>query len=1086
MHEVILDGGLNLTSARPATLPGRIRECLNYEVGWLRGMTRIDGWERFDGQLSPSSIIGWVITVPEGAMNLPDLPAPTIGESFTWSLGDESDEAGVMVAGGLVPALSAYQLFMVFRESLPRPGWGVTMTGDGSGANYVLAEATVAVVDFLDHYSDHAEYITELEANAAVLRSNVGAVPGGGTIVGLHYHEDQLYAVRDVTQVVLPVGFETVLVPGMFVYNAADEVGEVLAVDTTLRIANIAAVEASGFTLVATDVLNLALTVRFNTGEGAFPKSDAVLGDTSGWAGEVAYVDLRDGSMESGNGLGTAAFMNGPDTAPTVGETFDNTTDASSSLIVESLMFPHVDAAVVIESASAQSALATMWRSSRTGWQPATTGRTLPFDTGTNDPTAGAPVALSVVRQASFTQLLTSAPLDVDWINSLSNVEGVADGVFIYSDVFVDGGGVPRSSDEVEVSDFGVGLLDSDVVTGVRVKFTTRNPIVATACHLKAHGLAAGSWHSAACPQNAAFQVTYAGTSTDMWGETLTPAVVNSSSYGFKFKAVGGTTAAARASVDSVEIEVHYESTPEEKVYLWDDAAGQDIGYITVLDAVVQSGDWATNDAVGYFRISDWTITEVPSGTELWSMTGGAVGGGVLIAVATGGVSVPALPGSALLEVERSKYQMISYNFFASEDQNAIYGCSGAGQAFWYDGQTLDFISTGVDMDVDKPRHLAPHENRLHLGYLWGEVYASGVTPTSFDSATDVAASYGFGDKITGLMPAAGKALAVFTESTVNVLLGAKQGFAEAALETVDQQVVNHKVGAIEYTVQSIGNRPIFATFRGIETLETMDQYSDFFTAPLSYDVSPWLLERLQTAAAESPTGKSVINSVVVRNKNQYRLFFADGWVLTLTYVGPEKTPQNTTQQYWFNSDRVEYARCYATASGVTTAGQDRAFFSVEPRPATPPDPSSALGAELGYVYELDRGRSFDGGSIEANFLMTHYFSSEERGGPATTKVKHFDAIHLHGVCPGTADLKLSRALNYEELDIPVLPYEPAPFGGSGMAPESEPRPKYTKGRLSGRGFAVSVHVSHTSAVEFPHTIQMLSFLDDADLRQDR
>jgi len=415
-----------------------------------------------------------------------------------------------------------------------------------------------------------------------------------------------------------------------------------------------------------------------------------------------------------------------------------------------------------------------------------------------------------------------------------------------------------------------------------------------------------------------------------------------------------------------------------------------------------------------------------------------------------------------------------------------MYGVSGAGLAFWYDGSTLDFIPTGVGIENDKPRHVAPHENRLALGYIWGEVYLSGTDPIQFGADVHLAASFGFGDKITGLMPAPGKALGVFTETTTNVLIGAPQDWGEAALAHVEQQIVNPKVGAIEYTVQSMGSAPIFASFRGIETLETMDQYSDFFTAPLTYNVSPWLLARLQSAVGLEATDRTVVNSVVVRNKNQYRLFFGDGYVHTLTFVGPEKVPQCTIQKYWFEDNKAKYARCYATASGTTSRGQDRAFFSVEERPQAPDASAQTVGPEVGFVYELDSGRSFDGYAIDAYFDLTHYYGISQQGGPSPDDIKRYNCMQVHGTCAGTADLYIARTVNYEDLDDPVLPYESMPFYHDSKLPEDKQKAKYTKGRMTARGFAVSVHISHKSKIEFPHSIQMISFLDEEPHRKDR
>ena len=48
-------------------------------------MTRIDGWERFDGQTSPSSTTGWVIEVRKTEVT-GEFIAP---ETLTWTLRDD-------------------------------------------------------------------------------------------------------------------------------------------------------------------------------------------------------------------------------------------------------------------------------------------------------------------------------------------------------------------------------------------------------------------------------------------------------------------------------------------------------------------------------------------------------------------------------------------------------------------------------------------------------------------------------------------------------------------------------------------------------------------------------------------------------------------------------------------------------------------------------------------------------------------------------------------------------------------------------------------------------------------------------------
>ena len=1089
MENVVLDGGLDLVRARPSVLAGRIRECLNYEVGWQRGYSRIDGWERFDGHTSPSATDYWILVMPTS--HITGVVADEVTE-LEWDFNDEAGDAGTMVDYVDSPSVGApvSSFAIVFRTGRLRPAWGSTISPDDNDDwSFVLDENEVSVYKLSEVHGHHDDFLNTLSLYAEKLRAEVRPVPGGGTIVGLHYHEDQLYAIRDVANVTLPAGTEGTLIPGMYVQNAAGQIGEVLTTDSDTRTANIAPVSPDGFALDAGDTLDICLSIRFINGTGMFDPPDDALATNSGWAGGIGFVDTRDGSFDSGNALGVAVFVDPTVTAPVeLPEIFTNQTN-TGSIDMESLMFPDTANAVTVESASARSEVATMWRSTDDGWTQATTGRQLAFYDGETDPggdsipTSTLPLAAKVAKFHA-----SSGSTSPDWTLPYENIL-VEDDISSLTQPYVDSFYNVRASDWLEISDFSAGLLDSDTVTGFTLSFRGYNSAPASAdwCTFEASVLGLSKKYStemrdASMPPTRAEWTVLGGPGLG-WGKTFTPTEVNTAGFGFQIRAANYIRATSNIRLDMVDLTIHYDAVAGEKLYIR--SASQDIGYVRVKDVVVTEGVWggdpgsppeipATPKASGYLRVTDWSIVEIPAGSKLYTLPGGA---GELIATLSGSLSVPALPGSVLLDAERSKYQIISYNFYASEDRNAIYGCSGAGPAFWYDGETLDFIFTGVPLEEDKPRHLAPHQHRLALGYIWGEVYTSQPgEPTMWDGAL-FAGTFGFGDRITGLMPIAGDALGVFTESSIWALKG-----APGAETGAQQTVINHKVGAIEYTVQSIGNRPIFASFRGIETLETMDQFSDFFTAPLTYDISPWLLRRLQSAAGLETTDTSVVNSVVVRNKNQYRLFFADGYVSTLTYVGPEKEPQNTTQQYWFNSDRLQYARVFATASGVSSTGQDHAFFSAEQRPNTPRT-QSVETPETDFVYELDRGRSFDGGTIEAHFHLTHNFSQQQQ---MTMANKRQNVMHIHGTVAGYASLRISRSVNYEDIDNPVLPYEDAYFGAEINPPEDEPRPKYAKARLTARGFAVSVYVSHESAIEFPHNIQMITFLDDEATRVNR
>ena len=1055
-EQVAIDGGMELVRAAPATPPGRVRDCYNYEVGWRRGMARIDGFERFDGSTSPSSTTGWVLLVNKGDVT-GTFVAP---ENLSWVEGEADGDSGTLVA--IEDAGADWRYFIIFRTGRVRPVYGATITGDDSGASFLL-DPPIVGIKLPDYYATHAEYIDALHDFATTLRIIVRPVPGGGTIVGIHFHEDQVYAIRDAAEFLLASSVAGIGVGvGSFVVSPTGQLGEVIAYDADLDKLTVAALTEDGFTAVATDVLDMPQAVRVIDSGGAFAEGDSVLGAGSAWLGDVLLFDVRNGSLDSDNGEGLALFLGLVDGQFDVAEQVDNQTQ-TGQFDVESVLQPQTLAAMVVGSVSSTSDTAALWRSTDEGWEAAATGRHIGFDTGTTDPFDPTPIEQSVTPKfGSAASQTVSSKLDWTNVNNVLADDGANAGV----EVVHVGPLSNYRTESLKVSDFKVGVDEHATITGIEVEVQIdRISGGGSARFYVAHTGDEGYDESSYFP-GFGLSTHVFGSPTTKWADSLTPERLNDADFRFDMYATSRDS--FRYEVDYLSITVYYTISTGERLYLWDGVT--DIGWIRVKRADLNSGAW-DGTGEGTMQLFDWSITSVPSGTEIRTQSGGL---GLLVAVATTDVTTEPLPGSNLLNDNRSRYQMISYNFFASEDRNAIYGVSGAGRAFWYDGSSLEFIGTGLDVDMDKPRHLAPHEFRLALGYKWGEVYVSVPgDPTSYDGQL-FASTFGFGEKITGLMPISGDALGVFTESSVHVLTGA-HGDAQ---NPPNQKVINHKVGAIEYTVQSAGNRPIFASFRGIETLETMDQFGDFFTAPLTYDVTPFLLGRLQTAAGLEASDESVVNSVVVRNKNQYRLFFADGFVLTLTYVGPEKTPQVTTQQYYFNDDREEYLRVFATASGVTSDGRDRAFISAEERPLAPDAQAQVVSPELDFVYELDRGRSFDGAAIEANFTLSYLFGSIQQQ-TIPEAIKRYNIMHIHGTVAGFASLYMARAINYEELDDPDLPHEDCFFGALSEPPEDKQRAKFAKARMSGRGFALSTAFFHKSDREFPHTLQMLSFLDD-------
>jgi len=380
----------------------------------------------------------------------------------------------------------------------------------------------------------------------------------------------------------------------------------------------------------------------------------------------------------------------------------------------------------------------------------------------------------------------------------------------------------------------------------------------------------------------------------------------------------------------------------------------------TVLKIFVDSGAFADDDATGTLVVGRmFGGTTFAASTALDIIGSGSIGSPEHASILTTNAAVNdtdrseichntstnievSLPTRAELVTQSSRYVSSEYNFAASDGSNdpvankelrlqGTYLCNGAGLALVWDNTNSRLVRmrTGAVVSADRPRHVSIHADRLMLGYGDGTIVLSVVGEPKNFRGIDGAATFGVSSGVTGLSRLNGKASAVFTESTIDVLYG-----TDTSSFTLDE--FSDGSGAIEYTVvDDFGT--LYCDRFGITTLQAAEQYGDFNLQRLSRRVGPWLAPRLSEAAKAAGTYPD--SAVAIPSKNQYKLLFEDGKILIMAFVQGEDEqirPEFTYQQiYGVNAQASNPVT--ATAQNVVN-GEDRWYYC-----------SSALVADIDF-----------------------------------------------------------------------------------------------------------------------------------------
>ncbi|MCJ8292932.1 MAG: hypothetical protein MJK15_00865 [Colwellia sp.] len=271
------------------------------------------------------------------------------------------------------------------------------------------------------------------------------------------------------------------------------------------------------------------------------------------------------------------------------------------------------------------------------------------------------------------------------------------------------------------------------------------------------------------------------------------------------------------------------------------------------------------------------------------------------------------------------KNEWRSHNFTGALEFYRLYTTDGVNPAMEYD-PTADVLtpiySDQLNRAADIPTFVEIYKNQLFIGFARGLMRNSEPgDPFLWDAALGTV-EFAVGAEVTGF-DAAPNSLIVATKRTTRALKG-------STAEDFVFDVASSKTGATAYTMQHIGTT-YMVDDRGIIELSRVQAFGDFENATVSRAIQP-IIRQLR---------RQLVASTINLSNNIYKVFTADGRGIALTFQEGDITGY-ALYDYNVNINVMSNAE--------DENGDERIFF----------------GGDSGFVYEQERGVSFDGQNKEA------------------------------------------------------------------------------------------------------------------------
>ena len=427
--------------------------------------------------------------------------------------------------------------------------------------------------------------------------------------------------------------------------------------------------------------------------------------------------------------------------------------------------------------------------------------------------------------------------------------------------------------------------------------------------------------------------------------------------------ATGGATAAIYKSTASgwslvaLGRELAFTSGGTTEIVAGDVITGAISGaFATVTRVMLESGSWAAGTAAGKFIFASDTGTFQAENIDVGATLN-------LATIAGDSAAITLLPSG--------RVETVPHNFGGQAGAKRIYGVDKINRGFEFDGTVYCPIKTGMTSDI--PTHVAVFKNHLFFSFA-GSAQHSGIGAPYAWTLLSGSSELAIGDTITAFHVEPGAAgdaaMAMLSVNSAHVLYGTS---------SADWNLVLYRdeIGAYQYTVQNIGST-YFLNERGITNLQTTQAYGNFQDATISGLIQSWINTRKTLANA----------SCIVRNKNQYRIFFSDDYAIYCTFK-------------------------QGKLMGMMPVVLGHTVTSMCSREKNDGTEVILFGSDNGMVYEMEKGTSFDGDAIMQYFYLQFWHSKRIR------ILKRYLDCMLETSGEGYAEFNFGFELGYASTDIP-------------------------------------------------------------------